>query len=256
MLWPIRFVLRLYSRLWLIVAAGVAGFAAGLFLQALGEHRTWAIAPADQERELPGDDLIPVPDIVDTRTLRVEAPPEAVWPWLVQMGWGRGGWYSYDKLDMDRPSADSILEEFQELAEGDLVPTHPEGGFVARVVEPGRALVLYLDSELIRAQDEAALEAQVAHGQAGEALPPGLQAAGAMSELAMPEFRGSWAFVLEPAPGGATYLIERPRIWSDQGGPARPLALPCFGLGVFLMTRKHMLGVKERAERHATTQEG
>lgn len=256
MLWPIRFVLRLYSRMWLIVAAGVAGFAAGLFLQALSEHRTWAIVPADQERELPGDDLIPVPDAVETRTLRVEAPPEAVWPWLVQMGWGRGGWYSYDKLDMDQPSADSILEAHQGLAEGDLVPTHPEGGFVARVVEPREALVLYLDTELIRAQDEAALEARAAEGQPAEDLPAGLQAAGAMGELTMPDFRGSWAFVLEPAPGGATHLVERLRIWTAQGGMVQQLGLPCFGLGVFLMTRKHMLGVKERAERLAITQEG
>jgi hypothetical protein len=71
----------------------------------------------------------------------------------------------------------------------------------------------------------------------------------------MPDFRASWAFVLEPAPGGGTRLVERLRVWTGQGGPAQRLGLPMFGLGVFLMTRKHMLGVKERAERHAATQE-
>ena len=251
MLWPVRFAFKLVSRLTLIAIAGAAGFATGLFLQARSEQQTWGVVQADTKRELPGDDLVPVPDAVDTRTLRIDAPPEAVWPWLVQMGWGRGGWYSYDKMDMDRPSADEILEEFQDLAEGDLVHTHPEGGFVARVVDPGRALVLYLDTELVNAQAEAARDTDTAGAEAAEDIPPGLQAAGVMGDLAMPDFRGTWAFVLEPAPCDGTRLIERFREWTGQDGPARQLGLPLFGVGVFLMTRKHMLGVKERAERHA-----
>lgn len=255
MLWPLWFISKLLSRLGLIVLAGVTGFATGLLLQAQAEQRSWAIVPADQDRQLPGDELIPVADAVETRTLRIEAPPGDVWPWLVQMGWGRGGWYSYDKLDMDQPSAESILEEHQQLAEGDIVPTHPGGGFVARVVEPGEALVLYLDTELVRAQDEAAAEAAMAASEQGEDMPAGLQAAGAMSELTMPDFRASWAFVLEPAPGGATHLIERMRLWSGQAGLAGQLGLPFVGLGVFFMTRKHMLGVRERAERQARAQE-
>ena len=255
MLWPFWIVSKLMTRLGLIVAAGAAGFGAGLLMQARAEHRTWAVVPADQERELPGDDLIPLADMVETRTLRVEAPPETVWPWLVQMGYGRGGWYSYDRLDTDQPSADTILEEHQELAEGDLVPTHPDGGFVARLVEPGKTLVLYLDSEQLRAQAEAAAEARSAEDEPGEDTPAGLQAAGAMSEMTMPDFRGSWTFVLEPAPGGATRLIERMRLWSGSGGPALRLGVPLFGLGAFLMTRKHMLGVQARAERHARAQE-
>ena len=268
MLWSVRFMFGLLRRLGLIVAAGAAGFAAGLLLLARSEQRTWAVVPADVKRDLPGDELVPVPDAVETRTLRIEAPPEAVWPWLVQMGWGRGGWYSYDKLDMDRPSADEILDEFQDLAEGDLVHTHPEGGFVARVVDPGRALALYLDTELVQGQAEAASAAETASdalaAEAASERPAGtvadttagLQAAGIMGALAMPEFRASWAFVLEPAAGGGTRLIERLRVWTGQEGLVQQLGLPFFGLGVFLMTRKHMLGLKERVERHAAAREG
>ena len=70
----------------------------------------------------------------------------------------------------------------------------------------------------------------------------------AMGEMAMSEFRGSWAFILEPAAGGRTRLTERLRLWvSDSGAPQR-LVMPMMGLGVFVMTRKHMLGLKERAE--------
>jgi hypothetical protein len=250
--WLVRFAFKLVSRLTLIAMAGAAGFATGLFLQARSEQQSWGVVATDTRRDLPGDDLVPVPDIVETRTLRIDAPPEAVWPWLVQMGWGRGGWYSYDRMDMDRPSADEILEEFQELAEGDLVPTHPEGGFVARVVDPGRALALYLDSGQLQAQAEAAQEALTDDEGAAEDTPPGLQVAGVMGDLAMPEFRASWAFVLEPAPGDGARLIERFRVWTGQDGPAQQVGMPLFGLGVFLMTRKHMLGVKERAERHAS----
>lgn len=256
MLWLVRFAFELVSRLTLIAMAGAAGFATGLLLQVRSEQQTWGVVQADAKRELPGDDLVPVPDTVETRTLRIDAPPEAVWPWLVQMGWGRGGWYSYDKMDMDRPSADEILEQFQDLAEGDIVRTHPEGGFVARVVDPGRALVLYLDTELVNAQAEAASDADTAAAGASGDTPPGLQAAGVMGNLAMPDFRGTWTFVLEPAPGDGTHLIERFRVWTGQEGLAQQLGMPLFGVGVFLMTRKHMLGVKERAERHAATQEG
>lgn len=251
MLWPVRFMFKLVSRLWLIFMAAAAGFATGLLLQASIEQRTWGVVPGDTQRELPGDDLVPVPDAVETRSLRIEAPPEAVWPWLVQMGWGRGGWYSYDQLDMDRPSADRILDQYQDLAEGDLVHTHPEGGFIARVVEPGQALVLYLDTELVQGQAQAARAVATA-----EDTPVGLQAAGVMGGLTLPEFRASWAFVLEPAPGDGTRLIERMRVWTGQDGPVQRFGLPVFGLGVFLMTRKHMLGLKERAERHVAGREG
>ncbi len=248
MFWLVRLVCRLLSRLWLVALAAAAGFATGLLLQARAAQQTWGVVAADVERGLPGDELVAGPDTSDTRSLRLEAPPAAVWPWLVQMGWGRGGWYSYDRLDTDQPSAETILEEFQDLAEGDLVPTDPGGGFVARIVDPGRALVLYLDTELVQAQREAE--------EAGDDTPAGLQAAGMVSSIAMPRFRASWALVLEPAAGGGTWLIERMRVWTGQGGLSQQLGMPFMGLGVFLMTRKHMLGIKERAERHARTQEG
>ena len=139
MLWPFWIVSKLMTRLGLIVAAGVAGFGAGLLMQAQAEHRTWAVVPADQERELPGDDLIPLADMVETRTLRVEAPPEAVWPWLVQMGFGRGGWYTSERFDrivwrLENPSSDVILDEWQDLGVGDIVPDGPDHAAYFHVV--------------------------------------------------------------------------------------------------------------------------
>ena len=76
----------------------------------------------------------------------------------------------------------------------------------------------------------------------------GSQSAGALGDMTMPEFRASWAFILEPEEGGKTRLIERFRVWTAEGGLPQKLGMPVMGMGVFVMTRKHMLGVKERAE--------
>jgi hypothetical protein len=78
----------------------------------------WGTTPEELERVMPGDALIPNPTITGTGAVTVHAPPEDIWPWLVQMGHQRGGLYSYDWLDrlfgfLDRPSANRILPEFQ-----------------------------------------------------------------------------------------------------------------------------------------------
>jgi hypothetical protein len=247
MLWPARFGFRLVMRLKVIVVSVLAGMVIAFYLQLREQQQTWGVVPGDAGKTLAGDDVIADADIVETRTITVDAAPSAVWPWLVQMGYGRGGWYSYDRLDMEGSSADSILPQFQDLAAGDLVPTHPGGGFVAKVVEPGKALVLYVDSELARSQ----LEASMAESdeRAPEHAPGGLHIAGALGGMSMPDFRATWSFILEPeAEGTRTRLIERFRVKAADGGLPQKLGMPVMGLGVFAMTRKHMIGLKERAE--------
>ena len=82
----------------------------------------------------------------ETRGITIDAPPEAIWPWLVQMGYGEAGWYSYDQLDQRGTSATGINAAWQQLAVGDIVPTHPGGGFEVARFDPGRALVLRSDT--------------------------------------------------------------------------------------------------------------
>lgn len=250
MLWPIKFTFKMILRLKLIAFSVLAGMAIAFYLQLREEQKSWGVVPSDVERTLAGDDLVEDPGVVETRSLLVEAPPSEVWPWLVQMGYGRGGWYSYDKLDMKGSSADAILDEFQELSVDDIVPTHEGGGFVAKVVEPGHALVLYLDNELVQSQMEAAVakKGEAALDDVDPEMPAGLQFAGAMGDKTMPEFRATWAFLLESEAGGKTRLVERFRVWTAEAGLPQKLGMPMMGLGVFAMTRKHMLGVKERAE--------
>ena len=233
------------KRLFVIGAAAASAAAAYGFVQARTAFRGWGIDPAEGAKHLPGDELVAAPEAIDTRGIDIDAPPAEVWPWLVQMGYGRAGWYSYDELDMDRPSADRIVPELQHIEVGDVLPTHPGGGFEVRSVEPEAALVLYADRALVNAQAEAAPEGL-------ETAATNVRAAGAYLDASMPgEFQASWAFVLEPLPGSRTRLIERFRghMEPPEGRPAPPaIAGKALLFGLFVMVRRQMLGIRDRAE--------
>ena len=129
--------------------------------------------PGEVTRSLPGDELVGDAKIRWSHAITIRAHPADIWPWLVQMGCRRAGWYSYDGLDNGGvPSAARIVPELQRVRVGDIFPMTPkaEDRFVVRAVEPARALVL------------------------GDA-------AGQMS----------WAFVLEPVDEASTRLITRSR---------------------------------------------
>jgi hypothetical protein len=202
--------------------------------------RTWGVDIGEATRALPGDDLVPDAEAVDTRGITIAATPDDVWPWLVQMGYRRAGWYSYDSIDMNHPSVERIVPEWQSLAAGDIVPTHPRGGFVVKVLDPGRSLVLYNDTKTLAGQQAEST------GQDVEDMPANLKASGAFLEQAGSDFAASWTFVLEPVPEG-TRLIERFRA-RMAGGQAPWLVKPALGFGVFLMARRQMLGIRTRAE--------
>src|SRR5512132_1557106 len=108
----------------------------------------WGATPDDLSRNMAGDSLLPDPKYSGTMAVSVDALPEDIWPWLVQIGYQRGGLYSYDWLDrlfgyLDRPSATGILPEFQQLAVGDKVPWGRTGTeLTVGVLEPLRALAL------------------------------------------------------------------------------------------------------------------
>lgn len=228
-------------RVFLSVVLSVAATAFALYAFAFRPLvRKWGVDPAEGSSALPGDDLIPEPTASDTRAITIEATPDKIWPWLVQMGYGRAGWYSYDRLDNDSGSSWSILPEHQHLEVGDILPTHPQGGFRVDLVEPEHALVLYLDSDLVASQG--------AGTEGTEKVSAGLKASGAVGGLAMTEFRATWTFVLRPIDDGHTRLIERARVFAPQSGPVQRLVLPMFGMGVFVMSRKQLLGIRERAE--------
>ncbi len=204
-----------------IAAAGVWGLAAAAAVEVATYPRwrkwclTWGATRDEAEGPLPGDDLLAEPAIVTTRAVHVDAPPEAIWPWLVQMGPGRGGAYTYDRIEnffgLGMHSADTILAEFQNLEVGDAQQLGIKGPVLrVMVLEPEKSLVLRSD-----------------------------------------DGNWVWAFALVPDAGG-TRLISRNRI-ATPGASAVTRALYEYFMepGSLVMERKMLLGIKERAERMA-----
>jgi hypothetical protein len=116
--------------------------------------RTLGALPTEVVAALPGDDVDPEATAATTRAIRIDAPPAAVWPWLVQMGYQRGGWYAIDALErligagefLTGGSADRIVPELQDLAVGDRVALNDRAYLVVAHLDAPRALVLVLPS--------------------------------------------------------------------------------------------------------------
>jgi hypothetical protein len=157
---------------------------------------------------MPGDSVMEDATFDATRGVTIRAAPSDIWPWLVQMGYGRAGFYSYDKLDNDGiPSADSILPIYQDLEVGDFLPIGRNTSIPVIVLEPERFLVLV--------------------------FPGG---GGAFAN-------GTWATGLYSVGPNETRLVTRLR-----ARPRRVSTRMLMDLFEIVMMRKHMLGIKNRAE--------
>jgi hypothetical protein len=115
-------------------------------------YRPWALTwgSTDEEiaRPMPGDEVLVQPTFHATRTVTIEATPEEIWPWIVQIGYRRAGFYSYDRLDNDGiPSAERILPEHQTLKVGDLIPLTKTANVRVTELEPPRFMVLVFEVE-------------------------------------------------------------------------------------------------------------
>src|SRR5450759_2138223 len=113
-----------------VIAMGAAG--AAYLLLARPRHLRWGATDQESRGPLPGDDLLANPDLAATRAITVRAPADQVWPWIAQLGQGRGGFYSYDALEnligCDIRSADRVVPEWQDVKVGDEVKLAPEVG--------------------------------------------------------------------------------------------------------------------------------
>jgi len=103
----------------------------------------WGATEGEILRAMAGDELVPGPTFNATRAVTVNAPVERVWPWIVQMGYRRAGFYSWDILDNDGvPSSERIIPEYQDLKVGDLVPLSRTAKVRVAAMEPNRQLLL------------------------------------------------------------------------------------------------------------------
>jgi hypothetical protein len=187
-------------------------------------QRRWGATDGEVAMFLPGDDLLPEPATQATRAVSLEASPAQVWPWLVQLGADRAGFYSYDWLEnlfgLGIHSADTVVPEWQRLAVGDVIAATRSraGGWYVMRLEPDETMVL-----------------QVADLEAGRPLD---------RDQAGWEFQ--WTFALLPLSDGVTRLLVRERV-AFGSWVARALMAP-FGAVSFVMTRRMLLGVKSRVE--------
>jgi hypothetical protein len=171
----------------------------------------------ERNRALAGDQLIPEPIASLTHAITIRCRRPDLWPWLVQMGAGRAGWYSYDFVDnAGHPSAEEVLSQFQSIAVGAVLPGLPGAtdGFIVAAYEPERSLVLGWPS-----QDGGYLS--------------------------------TWAFVLEEARSNQSRLIVRGRAGRGYHFHGLPLWLLKLiaPLGHYIMQRKQLLEIARRAER-------
>jgi hypothetical protein len=112
----------------------------GTYVQVLGPwQRRWGATDDEVRRAMPGDGLLRPDAPSTTRAITIDAPPEEVFPWLLQIGYGRGGWYSYDWIDNDgEPSVDRIDPALQRLAVGERIEMLPGMGPVVHEIVPDR----------------------------------------------------------------------------------------------------------------------
>jgi hypothetical protein len=182
----------------------------------------WGATSSDLARVMAGDELLVNPTYSGTTAVTINASPEHIWPWLVQIGYQRGGLYSYDWLDrlfgyLDRPSATRILPDFQHLAVGERIPLGRGPSWPVAVAEANRALVLDM------------------RNSGG--------------------FDWVWQFGLYRVDENRTRLVSRSRVRTKTAS-AR-LGTYAIEPAGFLMTRRMLLGLKQRAEalRAAQTRE-
>jgi hypothetical protein len=211
------------DRRWIVGTVGVAAVAEAVMIH-LG--RTYGSTAAERAATLPGDGIVGDPNVVTDHAITIEAPPAAVWPWLVQMGWGRGGWYTARWVDRllfpaNGPAAVRIIPELQDIGVGTFIadgPPETECGLYVEEIERERALVLHSNSHL------------------------------PMSWRRHATLDWSWAFVLTPLDGGRRTRFHFRSRWTTS-----PWLLTVGGvLGIvpadFIMSRDMLRGVKLRAE--------
>jgi hypothetical protein len=127
----------------IVVSAVAVAVVIGVYFSTIGPwQRRWGATDLEVERTMPGDELLRPGAPTTTRAITIDAPPEDVFPWLLQIGYGRGGWYSYDWIDNDgRPSVGRIEPSLQRLSVGDRIEMMPGLGPVVREIEPNHHIV-------------------------------------------------------------------------------------------------------------------
>jgi hypothetical protein len=208
-----------------LLPAAVASLAAvGAYAAALRRRQfQWGATSDEVVMTLPGDELLGRADLVATRAVTVRAEAEDVWPWLAQMGQGRGGLYSYDWVEnlvgCQMNSAERVVPKWQGVEVGDDFRIHPDVALKVVHVNPPHALVV-----------EGGVSA-TGEATAGDADAP---------------YDFTWAFVLVPGVKGRTRLVVRERYRCHTTAARVLVEVVC--VVSFVMTERMLRGIRDRAE--------
>jgi hypothetical protein len=215
-------------------AAGLAGAltATAYFRRIRPWHLSWGATALEVLQPMPGDELVTSPLNQSRRAISIHASASAIWPWLVQIGYQRAGWYSYDILErligvanfIDGSSSRRILPSLQELNVGDPIFTDPGGGFTVASMEVNRSLVL-----------------RVRIGMNGFHYP---------IEGSLPNnvLDTSWSFLIMPLNEKLSRLAIRFRASYGSNYWVKSFDKVLLEPGIFLMEQKMLKGIKERVE--------
>ncbi len=165
---------------------------------------SWGATDEEVNRSMVGDDIVNKPTFVASRAVTIHASPAQIWPWIIQVGYKRAGFYSWDILDNDGiPSSESIIPEYQNLQVGDRIPLSKNSNALVSVLKINEHLALIFE----------------------------------------PDSLATWVWGLYQDQSGSTRMVTRLRVHTDD--LISQLMLEYFEI---IMMRKHMLGIKQRAE--------
>jgi hypothetical protein len=210
-----------------LAAGTILGLAYHMWLRP--RHLHWGMTAEELDRDWPGDELVPNAVSDQTHAITINAPPSAIWPWIVQIGQDRAGFYSYTALEnlfgCEMCNADRIVPEWQQRQVGEMLWMTPKrkyrgiGRMEVAVLDPNRAMILISPND----------------------VPPPLRLNGGA--------RSTWAFILEPIDEHSTRFVMRARSEAVPQFRQRLASYAFWEPAHFLMERKMMLSIKERAER-------
>jgi hypothetical protein len=168
----------------------------------------WGATEEERGRPMPGDDLVEAPTFNATRAITIRAQPGDIWPWLVQVGVNRAGWYSYDWLDnLGRPSARQVIAELQDIKVGDVMPMSPDGkhGIRVHALDPPHSMIWGTPDDT------------------------------------------SWTWLLDPQPDGSTRVLSRVRSRYRWLSPSIAFSMLLEFADIWMM-RRMLLNLRERVE--------
>ncbi|MBT8183214.1 MAG: hypothetical protein KJN76_00110 [Eudoraea sp.] len=200
-----------------------------------GIRSRWGMSKSDVMQTFPADDLIPGPKSSFTHGVIIQAPASDVWPWIAQIGQGRGGFYSYEALEnlsgLNIYNSDRVLPQYQNPKVGDTIPFGPKDAYPIVYCDPGKGMAIENQYDF----------------DTKKTFDPEISSPANYLQL-------TWLWYVEPLDNKTSRFISRNRVTYSSSTKTNIMFKVLMEPVVFAMDRKMCLGIKKRAERLAHSQ--